>query len=121
MRAMSQTSATGLLIDPVLDALEIILDGLKPHGVIDHVQRHIAVQKLAGTAQPFFGQLLSTEHIDRVLKHLRVLAGRSALLGIEVCWLLGALALSRPAGLAHDAAHDLFRRIQIRRIACCKI
>jgi len=29
MRAMSQTTATGLLIDPVFDTFEIILDGLQ--------------------------------------------------------------------------------------------
>jgi len=114
---MSQTTATGLLIDPVLDAFEIILDGLKPRGVIDNVQRHIAVQIFAGTAKPFLGQHLSAEYIDCVLKHLRVLEGHSTLLGIEVCWLLNALALNIPDGLAHDAAHDLLRRIQIRRIA----
>jgi hypothetical protein len=39
--------------------------------------------------------------------------GHSALLGTEVCWLLNALALNIPDGLAHD----LLRRIQIRRIA----
>ena len=117
MRAMSQTTATGLLIDPVFDTFEIILDGLKPRRVIDNVQRHIAVQILAGTAKPLFGQLLIAEHIDCVLKHLRVVEGHSTLLGIEVCWLLNALALNLPGGFAHDAAHDLLRRIQAIRIA----
>jgi len=47
-----------------------------------------------------------------VLKYLRVVEGHSTLLGIEVCWLFNALALNLPAGLAHDAAHDLLCRIQ---------
>ncbi len=55
MRAMSHTIATGLLIYPVFDTFEIILDCLKPRRVIDNFQRHIIVQILAGTAKPFFG------------------------------------------------------------------
>lgn len=43
IRTMSQTTAADSLIDPVLDALQIILDGLKPHRVVDNVQRYIAI------------------------------------------------------------------------------
>jgi len=37
----------GSLIDPVLDALQIVLDCLKTHWVVDNVQRHVTVQILA--------------------------------------------------------------------------
>ncbi|SDX34807.1 hypothetical protein SAMN05444064_118115 [Pseudomonas syringae] len=77
---MSQSRAMDSLIDPVLDALQVVFDCLKPDGFVDNVQRHVAVQLFAGASEPLLCELLITEHMGSVFQNLCVLECHSALL-----------------------------------------
>lgn len=58
---LGQTKVMGSMIEPVLNAFQIILHCLESHSVVDNIQRHVAFQILARPSQPFFSQRLSAK------------------------------------------------------------